>query len=166
MVGRTVGMERAADAARWAGRSPRLARALALYVVCLLTAASAVVGVRSREGPAGPGPVFQLAEAAEAHPVPEGPALSGATARRRPHSRGRSRPRPPAPVKGWAYWGPRVRQCESTGNYRAHSATTSASGAYQILDSTWQGRFGLAHAGDATPAQQDRAAEELYRAYG
>ena len=44
--------------------------------------------------------------------------------------------------------------------------STSASGAYQILDSTWQGRFGVRHAGDASPPQQDDAAASLYRTYG
>ncbi|MCU1449014.1 MAG: putative secreted protein, partial [Acidimicrobiales bacterium] len=76
------------------------------------------------------------------------------------------------PARGWHFWSSRIRGCESHGrpdsppDYRAENPDTSASGAYQILDSTWAGRFGVAHASDATPAQQEQAAADEYRRGG
>jgi hypothetical protein len=171
--------------------SPRLASALGLAAAIVLATGVGVLGTRSQGGPSAPGPVFQVAEAAEAAEVRPASAVieaSRASARPRPrpavprvqhppvrkaaHPPVRKAAHPPArrtappSIRGWAYWAPRIRQCESSGNYRAKSPTSSASGGYQILDSTWQGRFGVRHASDATPAQQDQAAEELYRRHG
>jgi hypothetical protein len=78
-------------------------------------------------------------------------------------------PKQPARQTDWAYLAPRIRGCESgsgpasPANYKAENPTTSASGAYQIVDSTWGGRYGVEHASDATPEQQDAVASELYR---
>ena len=79
----------------------------------------------------------------------------------------KKKPAPKRPVvRDWAYWAPRIRHCESSGDYRALNPDTGASGAYQILDTTWEGRYAVEHAADATPAQQDAAAAELYRRWG
>ena len=74
--------------------------------------------------------------------------------------------------RGWQYWSARIRGCESHGranavpDYRAKNPESSASGAYQILDTTWGGRYGVSHASDATPEQQEAVAAELYRRHG
>ena len=57
----------------------------------------------------------------------------------------------------------RIRYCESTNNYRAAHAVSSARGAYQFLTKSWEwyghaARYGVASADLATPAQQDEAA--------
>ena len=58
-----------------------------------------------------------------------------------------------------------VRAHESGGNYRAENPISTASGAYQFLDSTWRtmsaraGHSGWGHAADAAPAVQDAVAE-------
>lgn len=59
-----------------------------------------------------------------------------------------------------------IKRCESGGNYSAQNRTSSASGAYQFLDSTWAGRGGFESAKDAPPEMQDQAARELYAASG
>jgi hypothetical protein len=57
-----------------------------------------------------------------------------------------------------------VRRHESGGNYRAENPVSTASGAYQFLDSTWRtmsaraGHSGWGHAADAPPAVQDAVA--------
>jgi len=43
---------------------------------------------------------------------------------------------------------------ESSGDWRAENAVSTASGGYQFLDSTWAGHGGYAHAADAPPAVQ------------
>lgn len=64
----------------------------------------------------------------------------------------------------WAYWGPRIRGCESgsgpTGaaNYAAQNATSTAGGAYQFLDSTWGRYKGYAKARLAPAAVQEEKA--------
>ena len=84
------------------------------------------------------------------------------------HQPKRTQPRDP----GWAYWSVRIRGCESHGrpdappDYAAKNPHSSASGAYQIVDATWDGRYGVKHASDATPAQQEAAAAELYQQHG
>ena len=55
-----------------------------------------------------------------------------------------------------------IRAQESGGNYRAINPKSDngngAYGAYQYIDGTWGRRFGVRHASEATPAQQDQAA--------
>ena len=57
-----------------------------------------------------------------------------------------------------------VRAHESGGNYQAENPVSTASGAYQFLDSTWQtmsaraGHSGWGHAASAPPAVQDAVA--------
>lgn len=55
-----------------------------------------------------------------------------------------------------------IVMCESGGNYLAENASSSASGAYQILDSTWAGFGGYSHAAYAPPAVQDEKAAQLW----
>lgn len=57
----------------------------------------------------------------------------------------------------------RIRYCESTNDYTAAHAVSSARGAYQFLTRSWEwyghaARYGVARADLATPAQQDEAA--------
>lgn len=58
-----------------------------------------------------------------------------------------------------------VRRHESGGNYQAENPTSTASGAYQFLDSTWRtmsaraGHSGWGHAASAPPAVQDAVAQ-------
>jgi hypothetical protein len=52
------------------------------------------------------------------------------------------------------------RQLESGGNYLAQARLASASGAYQIVDRTWNGYAGYARAVHAPPAVQDQFAYE------
>jgi hypothetical protein len=72
----------------------------------------------------------------------------------------------------WGFWGPRIRGCES-GNgpggapdYRALNPRSGASGAYQFMDSTWGGQYGVAKARDASPAEQELAAYHLFQRSG
>jgi hypothetical protein len=57
-----------------------------------------------------------------------------------------------------------VRRHESGGNYQAENPVSTASGAYQFLDSTWRtmsaraGHSGYGHAADAPPHIQDAVA--------
>jgi Peptidase family M23/Transglycosylase-like domain len=53
-----------------------------------------------------------------------------------------------------------IRTLESSANYRAEAGGSTASGAYQFLDSTWNGYGGYTHAADAPPAVQDAKAIE------
>ena len=52
--------------------------------------------------------------------------------------------------------------CESGGNYGALNPSSGAGGAYQILPSTWQlyGGKGLPH--EASPAEQDAIAAQIW----
>ncbi|WP_462419010.1 transglycosylase family protein [Kytococcus sp. Marseille-QA3725] len=62
-----------------------------------------------------------------------------------------------------------IKHCESRGDYAAENGGTSASGAYQFLDSTWQviaGDSGYSHAADAPESVQDAAAVKLYEQEG
>jgi murein DD-endopeptidase MepM/ murein hydrolase activator NlpD len=53
-----------------------------------------------------------------------------------------------------------TRELESGGNYGAVARGSTASGAYQVIDSTWNGYGGYARAVDAPPAVQDQFAYE------
>ena len=54
-----------------------------------------------------------------------------------------------------------IRTLESGGDYAAESSSSTASGAYQFVDSTWAGYGGYARAKDAPPSVQDAAALDL-----
>lgn len=60
----------------------------------------------------------------------------------------------------------RIRRCESHDDYRAHSALSTASGAFQVLDGTWNRYAGYRRAADAPRAVQDAQAFALYRDRG
>jgi hypothetical protein len=57
-----------------------------------------------------------------------------------------------------------IRTVESGGDYAAEAAGSTASGAYQFIDSTWGGYAGYPRASDAPPAVQDRKAAEFVAA--
>ena len=62
-----------------------------------------------------------------------------------------------------------IRECESGGDYRAENPNSTASGAYQFLDSTWQtldAAQGYSRAKNAPKSVQDAAAQELYAQAG
>ena len=56
----------------------------------------------------------------------------------------------------------RIAQCESGGSYTAKNPTSTASGKYQFLDSTWQAVGGTGRAMDAPPWEQDMRAIRLF----
>ncbi|MGB5760031.1 MAG: transglycosylase family protein, partial [Acidimicrobiales bacterium] len=65
----------------------------------------------------------------------------------------------------------RIRFCESTNNYSATNPGSTASGAYQFLDKSWDwyghaARTGVSRAHLATRAQQDQAALSTLQAQG
>ncbi|MBV8980742.1 MAG: transglycosylase family protein [Acidimicrobiia bacterium] len=163
MAEQTAGFARAARAGAWFSASPRVQRVTALHVAIVLAAALGAAAVH--RGPAPIGPPLALAAATG----PETP--PGARAAHRSSTRSAKQARK-SRDPGWAYWSVRIRGCESHGrpdappDYAAKNPHSSASGAYQILDSTWVGRFGVRHASEASPAQQEAAAAELYRRYG
>lgn len=55
----------------------------------------------------------------------------------------------------------KLRSCESGGNY-ANKKNPSYRGAYQFGYTTWGNKYGIYDPADASPAQQDQAARELY----
>jgi muramidase (phage lysozyme) len=59
-----------------------------------------------------------------------------------------------------------IVQCESGGNYSAVNPSSGAGGAYQILPSTWHAYGGQGLPQDASPAEQDRIAGEIYARQG
>lgn len=82
----------------------------------------------------------------------------------------------PEPTSTTTSWGTQIGpfaiptyivMCESGGNYDAENPTSSASGAYQLIDSTFLGTAagaasGFTHASDAPPHIQDAAAAEVW----
>ena len=60
----------------------------------------------------------------------------------------------------------KIRYCESSNNYKAQNPSSTASGAYQFLDTTWQGLGHSGRAKDASAAEQDAAARALYAQAG
>lgn len=63
----------------------------------------------------------------------------------------------------------KIRTCESGDDYRAQNPRSSASGAYQMIDSTWRGLSaskGYSRAKHAPKSVQDAAARELLREQG
>lgn len=65
----------------------------------------------------------------------------------------------PSPVEGDVVLAA-IRSIESGGDYEAEAAGSTASGAYQFIDSTWDSYGGYARASDAPPVVQDRKAAE------
>lgn len=55
----------------------------------------------------------------------------------------------------------KLRACESGGNY-ANKKNPNYRGAYQFGYTTWGNKYGIYDPADASPAQQDQAARELY----
>lgn len=60
----------------------------------------------------------------------------------------------------------RIRWCESRDRYDAENPRSTASGAWQILDGTWNHFRGYHHASDAPRLVQDQKALLLYRDRG
>jgi cell wall-associated NlpC family hydrolase len=59
-----------------------------------------------------------------------------------------------------------IARCESGGNPRAQNPSSSASGTYQFIDSTWRSLGGSGSAKNASPAQQRAMAEKLLASQG
>lgn len=65
----------------------------------------------------------------------------------------------------------RIRSCESgdghgSYDYRAENPSSTASGAWQIIDGTWGGYGGYHHASSAPRDVQDARAMQIYRESG
>jgi len=59
-----------------------------------------------------------------------------------------------------------IKMQESKGDYHADNPTSTASGAYQYIDGTWDGYGGYSHAGDAPPEVPDaKMREDTQAAY-
>lgn len=55
-----------------------------------------------------------------------------------------------------------IMMCESKGNIRAENPTSSASGKWQFLDSSWGNHGGYARASDAPESVQDEKARQMW----
>jgi hypothetical protein len=172
--GGTAGFAHVGGAGAWLSGSRQVQRATAIAVGVLLSAGVTRVAVERRTG-SDEHPVAMTAAVgvlADAQVAPAGNRSAPAAASRNRPRRLRFRPVAQPPARGWQFWSARIRGCESHGrpdappDYGAENPDTSASGAYQILDSTWAGRFGVTHASDATPAQQEQVAADEYRRGG
>lgn len=74
-----------------------------------------------------------------------------------------------APSPGWDSVRDAIAKCESNFNLRAANPESTASGKYQLLDSTWRTVGGLLfgrRARDATAEEQEITAERLYNQSG
>lgn len=72
-------------------------------------------------------------------------------------------PPPPSPLAGIETEAAAVRYCESRDNYTGKNPASTASGAYQFIDSTWTWVTGLpAPARAYPPVVQDRAFADLW----
>jgi len=60
----------------------------------------------------------------------------------------------------------RAHESDTAGGYSAQNPTSTASGAYQALDTTWDGYAGYPTAADAPPEVQDTWAREAIAAAG
>jgi hypothetical protein len=173
-----AGFARPAGAGAWLSASPRVQRLVAAHIAVVLVAALAVVVAHPHAGQnaeplalaAATGPASEPVVVADAARVPTVKRVSTAP---RPQQKRKpvKRAKPKLPP-GWEYWSARIRGCESHGrpdaapDYNAENPTSTASGAYQILDATWGGRYGVHHASDATPEQQEAVAFDLYLRHG
>lgn len=169
----------AAEHHRWAVRILVAAVVLGLVLGAVAARASAVMVDELQAWHSGPGPVQRHETPPESSVWPEeGSRGAGSvpTTTEAPttttHTHRVVRPvpgGPPAPASGDVL--ERIAQCESGGDYTAENPRSSASGKYQFLASTWHDggyaeRYGVAHASEATPEQQEEAARELYAASG
>lgn len=59
-----------------------------------------------------------------------------------------------------------IVMCESGGDYGAYNPSSGAGGAYQILPSTWDAYGGTGSPQTASPAEQDRIAERVWKGQG
>lgn len=78
----------------------------------------------------------------------------------------------PIYTTSWDFWGPRIRGCESGSGYAgapiyiAQNSTSTASGAYQFLDSTWANYKGFEKARLAPAEVQEEKAFETFMRRG
>jgi len=161
-------------AGAWLSASPRVQRLAAVQVAVLLGVALTAVVVHQRPASGGEPLALAAATGPAAAPVAvaaDRPKHHAPRPTRSPVAAKRRAKRAPAPP-GWDYWSTRIRGCEShgrtdaPGDYGAQNPHSTASGAYQITDATWGGRYDVDHASDATPDQQDAVAADLYRRHG
>jgi hypothetical protein len=188
MAGQKAGFAHVVDVGVWISASPRVQAAVAA-VLGIVLASGLMTVVAHRPGTLRE-PVALAAAVGPVEQVVVDPSGKGSVSRPAavPVSRSKTARRPsrtttttppakavherPVSRTDWAYLGPRIRGCESGSgpdtlpDYTAENPDTSASGAYQIIDSTWAGRYGVDHASDATPEQQEAAALDLFRRHG
>lgn len=179
MAGGKVGFAHVSNVGAWVSASPRVQRFGAASVGLVLVAGLASVVTHRPSSLSEPvtlaaavGPVDRVVDqptvAAEARVAQ----VAASRSKPAPRPTARLRAKPVTTTRDWGALSARIRGCESgsgpdsAGDYNAKNPTTSASGAYQIVDSTWGGRYGVQHASDATPEQQDAVAYELYQRRG
>lgn len=69
-------------------------------------------------------------------------------------------------IRDFNFWEPHIRFCESRDNPVADNESSSASGLYGILDSTWSGHGEYDRAKDAPPEIQREKAKLLFDSSG